>query len=102
MSTIGSTTSTGQPTPDRAEIEADIVATRAALGDTVESLGQRLDVKHRAKEGVSAAAHRARAQAGDRASTMVGGVRARPAVPVVVLVAVAAVAGAVVLRRRRR
>jgi hypothetical protein len=102
MSTIGSTTSTGQPTPDRAEIEADIVATRAALGETVESLGHRLDVKERARQGVSAAAQRARAEAGVRASAVVGGVRARPAVPVVVLVAVAAVAAAVVLRRRRR
>lgn len=44
---------------DREEIEADIEATREQLAETVSALGEKLDVKSRAKDS----AHRATASA---------------------------------------
>ncbi|CUR58767.1 membrane hypothetical protein [metagenome] len=48
-----------KPTVD--EIQADIAATRAELGDTIEALGAKLDVKQRVKVRVTDATSRARA-----------------------------------------
>lgn len=86
----------------RAAIEADIAATRARLGETVESLGHKLDVKERAKEGVAEAAHQAREQVAERTTEAVHRVKQRPAVPVGALAALAVLGVAVVLWRRRR
>jgi len=76
---------TNQTEQSRADLEADIAATRERLGETVESLGEKLDVKGRARQGAADAAHR---------------VTARPAIPIAV--AVAALAGVAVLVWRRR
>ena len=45
-------------TPTREQLEADIAATREQLGETVESLGHKMDVKGRARGSASAAARR--------------------------------------------
>lgn len=81
-----------QPSPaTKAELEQDIALTRRELGETVEALSERLDVKSRAQAGVS----RAVAQARDSARTHV--------VPTAALAAtaVATLTGLVVWRRRR-
>lgn len=39
-------------TPDRAELEAEIADLRESVGDTVDALSRKLDVKSRAKERV--------------------------------------------------
>ncbi|GGF49744.1 hypothetical protein GCM10011519_24630 [Marmoricola endophyticus] len=56
-------TSDQEPTGSRPveEIEAEIAATRRDLGQTVEALGERLDVKSRVSATVRAAPGRARA-----------------------------------------
>lgn len=78
---------TDQAGRTRADLEADIAATRERLGETVESLGAKVDVKARARQGASDAVHR---------------VTSRPAIPIgVVAVAVAGVA-LLVWRRRAR
>ena len=81
-----------QPSPaTKAELEQDIALTRRELGETVEALAERLDVKSRARAGVSRGLARAR----DAARTHV--------VPTAALAASAAsLAGLVVWRRRRR
>jgi hypothetical protein len=78
-------------TPTREQLEADIAATREQLGETVESLGHKMDVKGRARDSASAAADRVK-----------GHVTSRPAVPIGLVVAAVAVGAAVVLWRRRR
>ncbi|HEX8970458.1 DUF3618 domain-containing protein [Oryzihumus sp.] len=81
-----------QPSPaTKAELEQDIALTRRELGETVEALSERLDVKSRAQAGVSRAVARAR----DSARTHV--------VPTAALAAtaVATLTGLVVWRRRR-
>ncbi|MGZ4744704.1 MAG: DUF3618 domain-containing protein [Oryzihumus sp.] len=82
-----------QPSPaTKAELEQDIALTRAQLGDTVEALTERLDVKSRVQAGVAGGLARAR----DAARTHV--------VPTAALAAtaVASLTGLVVWRRRRR
>lgn len=39
-------------TPDKAELEAEIAELRQSVGDTVDALSRRLDVKTRAKDKV--------------------------------------------------
>src|SRR5688572_14990463 len=94
---------------DLGEIRADIVRTRAELGDSVEALAAKADVKTRARERVTAVKDRAaqgaqtaKAQAAVAARQVGTTVRRRPK-PVAAGLAgiVAAVAAVVVLRRRR-
>ncbi len=68
-------------------LRADIEATRSGLGDSVEALAAKADVKTGAKDAANAAAR---------------AVRRRPAPVAVVGVVVVAALGAVVLVRRRR
>ena len=77
--------------PDPAEIQAEIEATRARLGQTVDQLGARLDVRAHAREKAFVAR-----------DTVVETYRESP--PVVVggaLVLAGVVAGLVVWRRKR-
>jgi ElaB/YqjD/DUF883 family membrane-anchored ribosome-binding protein len=97
------------PTENPDAIRADIETTRAELGDSVEALAAKADVKSRAKETVAAAKDRAKdtAQvATERAkgtAQQVGEtVRQRPAPVAGALAAVAAAVGAVLMIRRRR
>ena len=75
---------TSVPT-DREAIEADIEATRADLGDTVDALSRKLDVKSR----VSA-----------KAADTTGRVRREPVVPAAVLAGALLALALVVWRRR--
>jgi hypothetical protein len=76
-----------EPGPDAGidELQADIEKTRAELGETVGALSNKLDVKGRAQQTVTEAKE---------------SVKARPAVPVGVLLAVVAVGLLIWLRRR--
>jgi len=103
--------------PDR--IRADIEQTRAELGDSVDALAAKADVKARAKDTAEAAKDRAKAAAeaakdrakaaaeaaGERAKETTEQVREtvrrRPAPVAAALAGVAAVIGAVVFVRRR-
>ena len=71
---------------DRETIQRDIEDTRRRLGETVDALAQRLDVKSRARAKVSSGVQRA---------------KAKPAIPAGAVAAGLAVALAVVLWRRR-
>jgi hypothetical protein len=62
-------------TDDMAQIRAEIAETRSDLGDTVEELAAKADVKQRARE----AAEAAKARAGEKVSTGVQGARQRAA-----------------------
>lgn len=78
------------PTPtDRAAIEADIEATRANLGETVDALSRKLDVKSRV-----------RASASDTAQRVQAGAKEHPAVPAGVVLGLVVLVGLVVWRRR--
>jgi hypothetical protein len=81
-----------QPSPaTKVELEQDIALTRRELGETVEALAERLDVKSRAQAGVSHGLARARAAARTHV------------VPTAALAAtaVASLTGLVLWRRRR-
>jgi ElaB/YqjD/DUF883 family membrane-anchored ribosome-binding protein len=98
------------PPPGNADaIRADIATTRAELGDSVEALAAKADVKDRAKKTVAAAKDRAgdtaqvaTERAKDTARQVGETVRRRPAPLAGVLAAVAAAIGAVVVIRQRR
>lgn len=77
-----------EPGPDAgiAELQADIEQTRGELGETVGALSDKLDVKARTHHAVADAKEHA---------------KARPAVPVGVLLAVVAGIGLIVWLRRR-
>ncbi|MEV4622064.1 DUF3618 domain-containing protein [Asanoa sp. NPDC049573] len=108
--------SNGNPPSDPAVLRAEIRRTRAELGETVQLLAAKADVKARMKSSASQARDRFRAKASTTAARMrdsnhnggrSGGqatLRADP-VPVATLIGVAASAVAVILlvmRRRRR
>ncbi len=96
------------------QIEADIEQTRQELGQTVEALGAKLDVKTRAKERISAATDRAgsgvlaarvkAAELTERAkdTTTDEQGRLRPAIPVAVSFVAVATVALVIWRRRHR
>ena len=101
-------------TRDTAQIEADIEQTRQELGETVEALTAKLDVKARARQRLvvtkEQAAQRADA-ARRRAAELVAQAkvaatdseaRSRTVVPVGVVVVVVALSAAVVWKRRHR
>jgi ElaB/YqjD/DUF883 family membrane-anchored ribosome-binding protein len=101
------------PSDDPDAIRADIERTREDLGDNVEALAAKADVRARAQQRLAGVKDRARHAAQDasqraKATAQQAGdrVRQRPAPTAGVLAAVAAVVGAVVgavvLSRRRR
>jgi len=87
----------GSPAPtDREAIEADIEATRADLGDTVDALSRKLDVKSRVSAKAADTTSRVRAKAADTTNR----VRREPAVPAGVLAGALLVVALVLWRRR--
>lgn len=104
-----------EPGPDAGvdDIRADIEATRNELGQTVEALSAKLDVKHQAKQKVDdtkelivdkAQTVRSKgsvvgSQVVDAATDDKGSIR--PPVPVAALALVAVIVGVVIWRRRR-
>jgi Protein of unknown function (DUF3618) len=97
------------PADDPDAIRADIETTRAELGDSVEALAAKADVKARAQETVTAAKDRAKdtaqvatERAKDTAQQVGEKVRRRPAPVAAVVAGLAAAASAVALIRRRR
>ena len=87
----GTAASDGGGTRSKEEIEADIEATRVQLGDTVDQLSHRLDVKSRLKEQVQAG----REQATRR-------IQEQPAIPVAAAAGVVLLVAMMVWRRRRK
>ncbi|MFI6134227.1 DUF3618 domain-containing protein [Micromonospora sp. NPDC051141] len=81
------------------QLRAEIAQTRADLGDTVEALAAKTDVKARAKAGVEDAAAQARKKITTAAGRIEGAAGAMPLA--VVGAAVLAVLVALLVRRRR-
>lgn len=81
---------------DREAIEADIAATRADLGETVDALSRKLDVKSRVRTKAADTTSRVRAKAADTT----GRVRREPVVPAAVLAGALLALALVVWRRR--
>lgn len=97
--TGAATAAVGPPTADEPDaIHADIAATRADLGDSVEALAAKTDVKARAKDKAAAVTGRAKGTVQQVGRT----VRSHRAPSVGVFAAVVALVGAVVVIRRRR
>nr|WP_090343947.1 DUF3618 domain-containing protein [Mycolicibacterium malmesburyense]CRL75172.1 hypothetical protein CPGR_03455 [Mycolicibacterium malmesburyense] len=101
-----------EPGPDAGvdDIQADIEQTRHELGETVEALQAKMDVKTRAKEKVDETKEHARDKAAEtkervveRADTLRHTATDNPkqTVPVVAIVAILAAVGIIVWRRRR-
>lgn len=104
-----------EPGPDASvdDIQADIEATRSELGDTVEALSAKLDVKEQAKQKVEDTkdliAHKAEtvlskgsdvgSHVANAATDAEGSVR--PVVPVAAVALIAVIVGFVVWKRRR-
>ena len=89
-------------TPSADELQADIARTREQLGATVEALGQRLDVKARAREQAAAARTRLQERAShvkDKATDDQGTVK--PAVPAALVGAGCLLAAFFAVRRLR-
>jgi ABC-type hemin transport system substrate-binding protein len=90
-----------EPGPDAGvdDIQADIERTRKELGETVEALSDKLDVKQRAKDKAEETKQRVA-----NTTHSVGRVATQPRVagPVIVVLVVGAVAAGVVIWRRRR
>jgi ElaB/YqjD/DUF883 family membrane-anchored ribosome-binding protein len=85
-----------------AELRSDIAETRAELGDTVEALAAKADVKERAKETVRETAAAARASGQQAVDRVEDSVRRRPVSWGAVLAGgIAAVVAISVLTRRR-
>jgi hypothetical protein len=105
-----------EPGPDAGveDIQADIEATRSELGQTVDALSAKLDVKHQAKQKVDDTkeliidkARDVRSKGSEIGSQVVAAATGdqgsiRPAVPVAALALLAAVIVGVVIWRRRR
>lgn len=103
-----------EPGPDASvdEIQADIEATRSELGDTVEALSAKLDVKEQAKQKVEHTkdliAEKAQtvrskgsevgSRVADVATNDVGSVR--PAVPLAAVALLGVIVGVVIWKRR--
>jgi hypothetical protein len=96
------------PNPDRPEpgpdasisdIEADAEQTRNELGQTVEALSDKLDVKERAKEKAAETKDRVVEKADSLRHTATD--NPKRTMPVVAIVLIGALAGIVLWRRRR-
>ena len=77
-----------EPTPE--ELRRDIEQTREQLGDTVDALAYKADVKSRAKENVE-----------ERTKELKGELKEKPAIPAAAVAIVAALVALLVLKRRR-
>jgi hypothetical protein len=77
------------------EIEADIARTRERLGDTVDALSERLDVKAQAKKKAQQTTDRAKSKAQHIQD------QAGPALPIGAAVAVVLVVALIIWRRQR-
>ncbi|GAT09743.1 hypothetical protein AU197_14380 [Mycobacterium sp. IS-1590] len=90
-----------EPGPDAGvdDIQADIEQTRHELGETVEALQAKLDVKTRAKEKVDETKERVAEKADTLRHTATD--NPKQTVPVAAIVAILAVVGIIVWRRRR-
>ncbi|GAA4589816.1 hypothetical protein BJY16_009023 [Actinoplanes octamycinicus] len=84
--------------PDLVALRAEIKQTRSELGDTVQALAARADVKARAREQVVQARERVRVQVREQAAA----VRLNPAPLVLLAAGLAAVAGVILIVRGRR
>jgi hypothetical protein len=92
-----------EPDAKVAALRSEIEETRAELGETVELLAQKADVKARAQEKVDETKARAVVAAGEAKDTLHTSVREKPKQWVAVAAAaLAAFAALVVLKRRRR
>lgn len=89
-----------EPGPDAGidDLQADIERTRAELGETVGALSDKLDVKGRAQQKVADTKQAVAQRSHDALDTA----KAKPAVPVGVVVAAAAALGLLIWLRRRR
>lgn len=89
-----------EPGPDAGvdEIQTDIAQTRQQLGESVEALSAKLDVKAQARQRVDDT--KARAVDTARSARQKAG-QAGPAVPALAFLAIAAVVGIIIWRRRR-
>lgn len=90
-----------EPAPDAGvgDIEADIAATRRELGETVEALSAKLDVKQQARDRVDGTKHRVAEKAHTAQQVVTG--NPRKSIPVAAFVVAAVVAVSVVVWRRR-
>jgi hypothetical protein len=94
------------------EIQKDIDATRGELGETVEALSAKLDVKHQAKQKIDDTkdviadkVHTVRSKGSDVGSHVVDAATddegsVRPVVPIAALALIAAIVGVLIWRRR--
>jgi hypothetical protein len=94
------------------EIQEDIDATRGELGETVEALSAKLDVKHQAKQKIDDTknviadkVHTVRSKGSDVGSHVVDAATddegsVRPVVPIAALALIAAIVGVLIWRRR--
>jgi ElaB/YqjD/DUF883 family membrane-anchored ribosome-binding protein len=91
-----------EPGPDAGveDIQADIAQTRNELGQTVEALSDKLDVKTRAKEKAAETKQRVVAKADTLRHTATD--NPQRTVPVAAVVLIGALAAVIVVRRRRR
>ncbi|AEV87446.1 hypothetical protein ACWT_6433 [Actinoplanes sp. SE50] len=92
--------------PDLVALRAEIKQTRAELGETVQALAARADVKARAREQVAQTRQRLLGQAaaaGDRLQAVSAGTVRANQLPVVLIAAgLAAVVGVILIVRGRR
>ena len=96
MTTPADSTEGGPPKgASTEEIEADIARTRERLGDTVDALSERLDVKAQAKKKAQQTKDRAKSKAQHIQD------QAGPALPIGAAVAVVLVVALIIWRRQR-
>jgi MYXO-CTERM domain-containing protein len=88
-----------EPGPDASidDLQSDIERTREELGETVGALSEKLDVKTRAEQTVQ----ETKDAVAQRSQEVAANIKEKPAVPVGALLAVVALVGLVVWRRRR-
>jgi hypothetical protein len=89
-----------EPGPDASidDLQSDIERTRDELGETVGALSEKLDVKARAEQTVQDT----KDAVAQRSHEVAENIKAKPAVPVGAVLAVVALVGLIVWRRRRR
>jgi hypothetical protein len=99
-----------EPGPDAGidDIQADIEQTRKELGETVEALSAKLDVKERTKqkavetkEAIAQTTHETKDRVVEATQRMRSGSSGKPVVPVAIAVTAAVIIGIVIWTRRR-
>jgi hypothetical protein len=96
-----------EPGPDAGvdDIEADIERTRAELGQTVEALSAKMDVKGQAQAKVDETKQKAQAKVDDTRQRVVATAQTakqKPAVPAAAIAVVAALVVGLIIYKRRR